>query len=104
VPTAVQSAYGELLSSFVNALWSQVDPHEMTIEPDAVEMLLDFQDKIEPRLAKDSRARSSDQRPDSQRYITSAGTDQPVSCSRSPSAASPVASSWHGTPSSTTAM
>jgi hypothetical protein len=37
VPTAVQSAYCALLSSFVNALWSQVDPHEMNIEPDAVE-------------------------------------------------------------------
>jgi hypothetical protein len=29
----------------------------MTIDPDAVEMLLDFQDKIEPRLAKDGDLR-----------------------------------------------
>ena len=53
VPAEVQSAYGGLLSSFVNALWPLVDPHEMKIDPDAVEMLFDFQDEIEPRLAKD---------------------------------------------------
>jgi replicative DNA helicase len=57
VPMEVQSAYAALLSSFVNALWALVQPHEMTIEPDAVEMLLDFQDKIEPRLAKDGDLR-----------------------------------------------
>ena len=57
VPTEVQSAYGGLLSSFVNALWSLVDPHEMTIDPDAVEMLLDFHDEIEPRLAKEGDLR-----------------------------------------------
>jgi hypothetical protein len=87
------------------------DPHEMTIDPDAVEMLQDFQDQIEPRLAKDgdldrwagSPARSSDQPPDSQRCITSAGTDHRGSCCRSTSAASPGASRWPSTPSSTTA-
>jgi len=57
VPAEVQSAYAALLSSFVNALWPLVDPHEMKIDPDAVEMLLDFQDKIEPRLAKDGDLR-----------------------------------------------
>ena len=57
MPTEIQSAYGGLLSSFVNALWSLVDPHEMTIDPDAVEMLLDFHDEIEPRLAKEGDLR-----------------------------------------------
>ena len=57
VPMEVQSAYAELLSSFVNALWSLVHPYEMNIEPEAVEMLLDFQDKIEPRLGKDGDLR-----------------------------------------------
>ena len=57
VQTAVQSAYAGLLSSFVNALWSLVDPHVMTIDPKAVVMLLNFHDEIEPRLAKDGDLR-----------------------------------------------
>jgi hypothetical protein len=57
VPTEVQSAYAALLSSFVNALWSLVEPYEMNIDPEAVAMLLHFQDEIEPRLAKDGDLR-----------------------------------------------
>jgi replicative DNA helicase len=57
VPMEVESAYAALLSSFVSALWPLVDPHEMKIDPDAVGMLLDFQDTIEPRLAKDGDLR-----------------------------------------------
>jgi hypothetical protein len=57
VPPEVESAYAALLSSFIEALWSLVDPHEMTIEPEAVEMLVDLQDEIEPRLVKDGDLR-----------------------------------------------
>jgi hypothetical protein len=46
VPAEVQAAYAARLSSFVNERWSQVDPHEMTIDPDAVEMLLDFHHRL----------------------------------------------------------
>jgi replicative DNA helicase len=112
VPTEVQSRYAALLSSFVNLLWLLVHPYEMNIDPDALEMLRDFQDEIEPRRPRTvifgrwagSRARSSDQPPDSPRCITSAGTDQMGSSCRPMCAASPVASSWLGTPSSITAM
>ena len=57
MPTEVQSRYAALLSSFVNALWSLVEPYEMNIDPEAVAMLLNFQDEIEPRLAKDGDLR-----------------------------------------------
>ena len=111
MPTEIQSAYGGLLSSFVNALWSLVDPHEMTIDPDAVEMLLDFHDEIEPRLAKEGDLRplggfvgkivGSAARFAALHHLGWYGPSG-RRC-RSPPAASPAASSWRGTPSSTTA-
>ena len=41
------------------SLWPLVDPHEMTIDPDAVEILLDFQDEIEPGGVTEISGRNS---------------------------------------------